>query len=365
MSDNKIALAYAAIEKKYTATIPSFEEKENRGKGFVSYGEDNMIPEYLYSLYTDVSTLKTIITGTSDYVAGDDIVSHIPTLQKSVNMSGDGWKDLVTLLSKDYLLYGGFAIEVLRNKAGIISALEYVDFRYIRSDKDNNIFYYSEEYGKKYQKADRTIVLEKFNPLNTTQERSLLYVKCDRSSTYPTPIYSGAIKACEIERHIDEFHLSELENGFYGSYLFSFNNGIPEDEEKAEIERNINEKFCGSSNVGRVLISFSDDTENATTVEKLDVIDFADKYNAVATRSREQIYCAFGAVPQLFGLTSAATGFSEQEFNEAFKLYNRTKVRSIQRLIIDKINYIFSMDNAIEIKPYTISNDDNIDKTID
>lgn len=355
----KANVAFAAIDKVFVSSIPSFAEKETRGKGFISYGEDNMIPEYLHTLYNEVSTLKTIINGTADYVAGDDIVTD----KADANMEGDSWKDIVTLIAKDYLIYGGFALEVIRNKAGKPAYVNYIDFRYLRSDKDNNLFWYSEDYGKKYTRADKTIVLPKFNK-DADDVKSILYVKNDRTSTYPTPIYSGAIKACEIERHIDEFHLSELENGFYGSYMFSFNNGIPEDEQKEEIEKNINEKFCGSSNVGRVLINFADSKDNSLEVEKLDVVDFSDKYTAAATRSREQIYCSFGAIPQLFGLMTAATGFSEQEFNEAFKLYNRTKVRSIQRLICDKMKYVFGCD-VITIKPYSIGSDNNNEQTVD
>lgn len=362
MENNKVNMLFAAIDKQITKSIPSFEEKESRGKGYVSYGADNMIPEYLHGLYDDVSTLKTIINGTADYAAGDNIISTIQGLETTVNGAGESWKDFITAIVTDYLIYGGFAIEVIRNKAGKPSALNYIDYRYLRSDKDGNLFYYSEDYGKKYTRSDKTLVLPKFNR-DANDANSIFYYKNERTKVYPTPLYSGAIKACEIERHIDEYHLSGLENGFYGSYVFNFLNGVPEDDQKREIEKNVNEKFCGSANVGRVLINFADSKENAATVQKLDVVDFSEKYKAAAERSREQIYCAFAAIPQLFGLTSAATGFSEQEFKEAFKLYNRTKVRSLQRMVCDKINYIFNTADGITIDPYTIegNNDSNVD----
>lgn len=360
MMENKtVPMAFAAIEKEMEISIPVLEEGEARGKNYITYGKDNNYPEYLWRLFLDVSTLKTIIMGTADYAAGDDVISNIPELSIEVNSKGDTLRELVNLCARDYLIYGGYAIQVVRNKAGKIGELYYIDFRYLRSNKKNDVFWYSEEYDKKYARNSKNIVYPKFIASAISVPTSILYVKNTKSQTYPIPRYSGALKACEIERHIDEFHLSSLENGFSGSYIINFLNGIPDDETKAEIERNMTEKFAGASNAGRMLLNFANGKENAATVEKLEVADFGDKYKAASERSREQIYCAFQAIPQLFGLTSAATGFSEQEFSEAFDLYNKTVVRSIQRTIVDSFDKIFGVKGSIEIIPFSINKTEN------
>jgi hypothetical protein len=134
-------------------------------------------------------------------------------------------------------------------------------------------------------------------------------------------------------------------------------NGIPSDEQKAEIEETMTEKFAGPSNAGRILINFANSKDNAATVQKLEIQDFGEKYDAAYKRSREQIYCAFQAIPALFGLMTESTGFNEQEFSESFKLYNRTVVRPIQRNISNTLDKIFGMDGSITITPYSI--DDN------
>ena len=185
-------------------------------------------------------------------------------------------------------------------------------------------------------------------------------MKNDVTYTYPIPRYSGAIKSCEIERHIDDLHLNSLENGFMPSYIINFLNGIPEDSQKDEIEKNVTEKFCGSSNAGRVLLNFANGEENAAKVEKLEVSDFADKYKAAADRSREQIFCSFQAIPQIFGLMTAATGFSEQEFKEAYKLYNSTVVRDQQRVIGDAFDKIFGTKNSISITPFVLGDQTSV-----
>lgn len=353
MENNKIQLAFASVDKDYSLTIPTPVEGEGL-KNYITWGVDNAYPQYLYSLYNDVTTLKTIITGTVDYVLGDEIKCSKKGFEIEVNKKGDTIRDLVGLLVRDWLIYGGFAFQVIRNRMGEVAELYYIDFRNLRSSKKNDLFYYSEEYGKRYARTSKVVTYPKFVPEAKTIPTSIVYVSNDKSKTYPTPRYSGALKACEIERQIDEYHLSSLENGFVGSYIFNFLNGVPEDEQKAEIEKSINEKFAGASNAGRILINFANSIQNALKVEKLDTVDFGDKYGATANRSREQIFVAFQAVPALFGLMTESKGFAQEEFLQAFALYNRTVVSPIQIKIKEIFKKVFGED-VVEIAPFSIN----------
>ena len=353
MENKKIQVAFAATNKEWDEVIPQLIETDNV-KDYILYGKDNQYPEYLYGLYNDVSTLKTIIEGTADYIIGDDVKCNIKGFEKEINTKGDTLRELIRLCARDYLIYGGYAIQVIRNKVGDVRELYYMDFRYIRSSKKNDIFWYSEDFSKRYVRGNKTVVYPKFNPDAKEIASSILYVSNNKSTTYPIPRYSGSIKACEMERAIDTYQLSSIENGFGGSYIINFLNGIPTDEVKAEIEKNVNEKFCGASNAGRVLINFANGKDNGATLEKLDTTDFGEKYKAAAERAKNQIFTAFRAIPQLFGDMSAATGFNSQEFTESFKVFNRTVCKPIQQIICDNIDKIFGTDNSINITPFSL-----------
>ena len=173
-------------------------------------------------------------------------------------------------------------------------------------------------------------------------------------STYPVPVYNGALTACELERKIDEFHLNEISNNFLSSKIINFNSGIPDDELKNEIERNINDKFSGSENAGRILVSFNDNKDAETTVTNLATDDFADRYSNLAQRSRSQIFTSFRATPNLFGLPTETTGFNAQEYAEAFKLYNRTSVRPIQTVIVNAFDKMLGMEGSLTITPFSL-----------
>lgn len=331
-------------------------EKEISGVDFLAWGTDNRYSDYLFSLYTDCATLQSIINGTVDFVCGNDISCNLQLFEKTVNKNGDTINDIIQRISTDYLIFGGFALQVIRNSLGEISELYWVDFTKIRSDKKNEVFFYSEDWCKSYGRV-KYIKYPKFNP-DDSNPSSIFYCKGNKTrGAYPVPIYNAAITACELEKKINQFHLSEINNNFLTSKIINFNSGIPDDDLKNEIERNLNEKFSGSENAGRILISFNANKDSETTVTDLPQDDFGERYDSLAKRSTSQIFTAFRATPNLFGLPTETTGFNQQEFAEAFKLYNRTAVKPIQKVIVDTFDKIFGVDGSITIEPFNLEYD--------
>jgi hypothetical protein len=62
-------------------------------------------------------------------------------------------------------------------------------------------------------------------------------------------------------------------------------------------------------------------------------------------------------------LTSEAnTGFSTEEFEQSFKLYNRTQIKPVQRLICDAYDKIYGQKGVLTIKPFSLdgNTEDNV-----
>ena len=123
---------------------------------------------------------------------------------------------------------------------------------------------------------------------------------------------------------------------------------------KEEIERNLNDKFAGADNAGRFMVSFNESKETEVTVTPINVDNFNDKYNAIAQRSRQQIFTAFRANPNLFGINTENNGFSQENFKDAFELFNTTVVMPIQNTITTAIEDIFGVEDAVAIEPFAI-----------
>lgn len=356
---NKSNVRFAAINKRVQRNIILPTETTYSGDRYVQWGEGNKYPEFLLTLYRNCTTLHSVISGAVDYVCGDAIESNVLP-EGEINRTGETKADLVEMLARDYFTFGGFAIEVIRNREGAVAEVSALPMQYLRSDKDNEAFYYSEKWGKSGTKFE---VLPKFVPEHRQNKRSVYFYKNSTYSTYPEPIYAASVKACNIECDIDDYHLNAIENGFAGSVIVNFNNGQPADEIMDEIEKNFNAKFSGSENAGRIAFCWNENRASATTIDKLPVDDFGDRYAALSKHSRQQIFTAFRANPNLFGIPTESLGFSEEEYNSAFKLFNRTIIRPAQIRICNALDKIYGVEGALSIKPFTMEGE--TEKTVE
>ena len=359
MKDNKVKISFAAIDPyiKENKVLPT--QKEIRGQEYFAWGDDNKYPQYLYELYSNVPTLQSIINTLVDYVCGDDITSDWIYDNNYVI------SDLIFDIIKSYAIYGGYALSIVRNKLGDVAHISCIDFRNVRSNKEGTHYYYSTDFGEKSYGRIKTLCYPKFDKEQTSVLSSIFYYKDDKYSVYPTPLYGAAITACEIEKSIDDYHLNSINNNFMGSVLLSFNNGVPDDNIKNEIEKNFNEKFTGKENAGRVVISYSDDKDHALTLEKIDTEDFSERYKSLAERSQQAMFTAFRMTPTLVGINDNTKGFSREQYADEYALFNKTMVKPIQKMILRSLSNI--IDANIEIKPFTIEFADNTqtDKNIE
>ena len=363
-------IAFAAIDPYLERTLPSPKETKVPGREFVEWGDRNLYPYYLLELYDTVPTLRSIVNGNVDFITGDDcsILPLTETMKGGrMNTHGDTIRDQVKDIARDFEIYGGFALQVIRNYAGEVAEVYYIDIRFLRTNEDCTVFRYSEKWDKGGRRdvsvypAFIPFTPEKWAGLSEEERdrhaSSIVYVKNEHTQTYPAPIYAASIKDCEIERNITDYHYNSLENGFASSVIINFNNGIPSDEMQEEIVADIASKFTGHQNGSRFICSWNRTKENATTIEPLKVEDFGERYKALSTHARQQIFSAFRAIPALFGIMTESTGFNEQEFEQAFRLYNRTQVRPVQRLICDTYDRIYGEPGVLTIKPFSLEDE--------
>lgn len=372
--NKRASLTFAALDPYVETNLVLPTEKVVSGKDMVEWGTGNRYPDYLLELYDNVPTLRSIINGNIDYVAGDDqtIIPLRPEYTNSeMNRRGDTIREQIRDIAKDYEIYGGFCLQVIRDYAGDVAEVYYLDMRYIRMNKEGDVFYYSERWAKGGRQD--IVVYPAFIPRldweslddeeRNRHASSVLFVKNVHTQVYPAPLYAASVRACEIERQIDEFHLSDINNHFVSSAIINFNNGDPGDEMKEQILEDLNEKFCGARNGGRLMASWNPNKESATDIVEFKVEDFGERYKALSQHSRTQIFTSFRAIPLLFGLTSEAnTGFSTEEFEQSFKLYNRTQIQPVQRKICDAYDKIYGQKGVLTIRPFSMegTTEDNV-----
>lgn len=365
----KVAVAFAALDPYVETHIPKPVEGKLSGD-IIRWGADNKYPEFLLSLYETSATLRTVIDGCVDYIAGDEVYFK-GNPDQAVNRYGDTARDIVKLAARDLKRTGGFALQVVRAFDGSVAEVYHLDMRFIRTNADADVFWYSEKWGKgTYAKRE---TLPAFMPMDATawaklkdDERdrhasSVYYYREDRTHAYPTPCYVASIPAAVIERNIDDYHLNSLENGFMASAIVNFCTGEPSDKEKDEVLRNLMEVAGGHQNAGRIMANWAPSRENMAYVQPLKMEDFGERYQALEKSSRQKIFTAFRANPNLFGIPTESLGFSSEEYDQAFKLFNRTQIQPVQNTITAAFARIYG-EQVLTIRPFTMEgqSEDNV-----
>ena len=112
-SKERANVKFLALDPYLETNIISPTEKRVPGKDFIEWGTINLYPEYLSDLYNNVATLKSVIDGCVDYIAGDDvtIIPLRPGMDDGVmNSRGDTIVEQVKNISHDEEKIGGFAL---------------------------------------------------------------------------------------------------------------------------------------------------------------------------------------------------------------------------------------------------------------
>lgn len=341
-------VTFAAIDPVLERTIEEPTAKRV-GSTYMWWGDKNQYPAFLDGLRKGCPTLRSVILGTTDYICGNDVVAKKGLQGMYVDGKRTSWKKFIKQTADSVCTYGGYAWGVTRDRAGEnVVSLEVIPLKYLRTDEECATFWYNEKWGK----SSRAKEYPAWTP-GTSEPYSIYYAKVWGDEAYPEPIFAASVKEASTEMAIADFHLGNIERGFMGSYIVNFNNGLVSDEVKSEIEKEFTEKFAGHKNAGRIMFSFNPNVAARTTLEKMEVSDYGEKYDTLSKHCRQQIFTAFRAHPTLFGLAESS-GFNQEEYAGAFKLFNRTMVQPIQAEIIDGIEAVLGESGIVSILPFTM-----------
>ena len=325
---NEIELNFASIVNDIS--IPSLVDKKT-SKGYINWGDDNKLPNYLYDNYLECSTLQAIVNQITDYVLGNGIETTYTSISK------EELEEIIRKCVVDYLIFGGFTLECIKSKLGKVVSVSYQNIMNIRVDEELTTAFLSNKWGSW---SGKDIVKLPLYKGNTSDNHFILYNRGHLTrGINPIPIYSGALKSVVTLNNVRDFHLNNLQNGFTAACIINLNNGNIKTRELQEIKSQLQEKYCGSKNAGKFILLNGGDKEHAATIERLNADNFGDQYYALQESSIEDIYVAFRINPMLVGV-NVETGFSKEEFENAYALYYSTFVKPIQNMMIKEFKKI-------------------------
>jgi hypothetical protein len=334
--------------------IPIF--KENKAKGFLTYGQDNAYPQMLINLYNSSPKHGAIVTQKAAYIAGDK-TEIIGNNTEEIARANDylaninAFEDFETLKNKvaqDLELFDGFALEIIWNKAKTaIAEIYHLPFQNLRLSLDGN-FMYSEDW------ADRRAEMTKYFAWNpaTRESKQVYYFKMYRAGCgeYPTAPYQSALKYIEIDTEIANFHLNSIKSGFSAQTLIQLFKGIPTPEEMRNTVKRFKDNFSGTDNAGSLIIQFNEPNETPSVINNLAPTDFDKMFMQLNEQVQQEILMSHRVTsPMLFGIKTEGQLGGRSELIEAYEAFQTSYIEPRQQQMDRAFTSLFKYVTPVKL----------------
>jgi hypothetical protein len=350
MSNNVHVLQLSA----YTTPII----KESKRDNWVDFGEDNDYYTFLIDRYTNSTTNNAIINSISRLVYGRGL-SAVDASRKPneyAQMMALFNQDCLRKLAFDRKMLGQFALQVHYNdKHDKILKAYHIPVNLIRAEKCNEDgeilgYYYSDNW-----EEVKKFPPKRFASFGTSKDKvEILFSKpyAVGMKYYAYPDYQGAVPYTMLEEEVADYLINEVQNGFSGTKVVNFNNGVPTEEQQNIISNKVMSKLTGSKGQ-KVIVAFNDNKESSTTVEDIPLNDAPDHYTYLSEECVRKIMLGHSVTsPLIFGIANAS-GFSSNadELENSFILFNNMVIKPLQDELIDALDKILAF-NDVSLKLY-------------
>ena len=381
-SIKKEPIATYMLQTNFEKQMEGAPINKNSNRGWVNWGNKNDYPIKLSELYFNSIVHKSCVDFGVTAILGDGIDYQAMNMNETEVMPNNlqTWDELIRCLALDYILYGSYAFQIIRNKDGRTFSYYHQPISSVRCsprDEEGNI--------TSYWLCQDWTATGKYPPIEIPrfgfQEEETInsgkpYLFVYESYTpdldyYTTPKYVGGIKAIMTELELIRYDLRAVKNNFSANGFLVLPR-VESDEERRELLNNIKNSFVGADNANSLVVTFSNGDENDSNVAKFVKIDKdsnnVNLFSESNNRNIDRIVTAH-RIPSkaLIGMPidGATLGGGGNEVNVAWNLFNKTVATEYRNAILTTINKMFALngvDTQLILKPLDFNLTDEEDK---
>ena len=337
--------------------LPEF--KEVRGKDWVSYGKRNLFPYKLIDLLNSSAIHGTAVNAKLDATKGEGLAEIGEDI---VNAKGETLNEIYERIALDYILFGGFSLNPIWNRAGDkVVELYHIPFSCVRSGKLDDMdevveYFYSSDWNniRKYKPKRFAAYNAKDNRGDDASQIYYHYDYSPSSDVYPLPSYIGAVNDIELDARIAKFHNANISNGMSPSLMINLPNGTPTPDEQRQIHRDLTDSFSGENNAGRVFLTFSDGADRAPQLTPVQSAN-DDYYVVLEERITSRILTAHRITsPLLIGIRGGGgLGNNAEEIETAYTHFMSSVIQPIQKSVNKGLSRM-TKAMGIEVPPIVV-----------
>ena len=333
--------------------------QENKKNDYIEYGSDNNYFQYLIDRYLYSATNGAIITGVANMIYGKglDALDSNKKPNEYAQMKSIIKDSDLRKIALERKLLGMAAMQVVMEKKMVKQVLHF-PMQTLRAEKCNDkgqieAWYYHHDWTKK-KPSEEVKRIPAFGFGNGNEVEIYVIHPYVSGFDYYSPIdYSGALPYALLEENIADYQINDVQNGFSGTKVINFNNGIPSEEMRDKMKRDVMGKLTGARGE-KVIIAFNANAESKTTVEDLPLNDAPAHYEYLSKECFDKLIVGHRVTsPMLLGIRTGDGGLGNNadEIKTATLLFDNIVIKPYQLEIIDAIDEILAV-NSISLKLY-------------
>ena len=340
---------------KYTS--PQIVEVNN--KSWVNYGIDNNYFGYLINRYMGSTTNNAIINGMSKMIYGKGLDAT------DSSRKPDQYAQMRSIISKDCLkaavmdrkMLGMASLQVTYDR-GLVKKITHFPMQTLRAEKCNEdgeveAWYYHPDWSN-VKPSDKPKRIPAFG-YGSKKGNEIFIVKpyVTGSYYYPPVDYQGAVPYALLEEEIADYLINDTINGFSGTKVVNFNNGIPDKEKQMEVKGDVLNKLTGARGE-KVIVAFNNNAESKTTVDDIPLNDAPAHYQYLSDEAFKKLIVGHRVTsPMLLGVRDGGSGFGNnaEEIETATLLFDNLTIKTYQQEFTDGLEQILAI-NEISLNLY-------------
>lgn len=355
----------SVISIKMEKQVEGMARTNNSNRGWINWGNRNDYPLQLSNLYYNSPIHQSCVDFAVSAIVGGGVDYNKMKLNGQEEMRPnymESWDSFIEKIALDYILYGAYAFQIIKNKDNKTYSFYHQSFSDVRcspKDEDGVITSY-------WVSSDWT-ALSKYAPVELpafgfqedeeiAQGKTYLFVSTSYSPDllyYQTPRYISALKAIQADIELQRYDLRSIMNNFSAAGILTMNR-IDDEEEKKLVLENLEGLFSGSDNANSLLVTFkNNDEEKPIDFVKIDKdvtnVNLFDNNNE---RNIKRILSSH-RIPSrtLIGLPSenAQLGGQGNETVVAYNIYNQLVGNNNRKKIVNTINQMLRL-NGIDVE---------------
>jgi hypothetical protein len=319
--------------------IPSESTEKDNPKGWIDYGTQNDYPLQLLRLYNNSPIHNALTNSIAFMISG-----------KGTNSILDNAIDGISL---DLKLQGQFVAEVIWALDGMtIAKINHLPFdqcrlAYEKETDEITGIWYSKDWAN-YRKEKNTPCYIPFADPKCAAEypRQCVYshVMKTGSTQYAKPDYIGAMNYIELSYQMGLYHVNNILNGLFPSFIINFLNGVPDRQGRESMKREWEEMLSGANNSGKFIMTWDEDPTRVPQITPFPLTDADKQYQFLSEETSKQIMIGHRVTsPLLFGIRdSGGLGSNKDEMIVAMQIFNSQVIQPYQRIIVNAFSGLIS-----------------------